>query len=257
MTYVPNSALGFIVGVGLVFFGFFGWLGGLTSGLQAVLKTCTGHSGSGKEGAEWSAEWTESYWFTGWTNGITIDFLLNIMFTTCLRNIKVAIPTSFSVGCKERPTCDAQLVKGLRGGLRALNMVLVEVAICVAISFGVPSQAHVISWAHLGLGKRRLLIPENTLANFLRLGLVLLELDELGEEVPIGNMVVSISRGRPGCSNTGFAKIVEESPFINPVIPERDDPAREGWPKLIRALICKASSKALDSLGSHDSSSRI
>jgi len=49
-----------------------------------------------------------------------------------------------------------------------------------ATSFDVPSKAHVIHWAHLGLGKRRLLIPENTLVNFLRLGIVLLELDEHG-----------------------------------------------------------------------------
>jgi len=95
-------------------------------------------------------------------------------------------------------------VKGLRCSLRVLDVVLVKVAIFVATSFGMPSQAHVIRWAHLGLGKRRLLIPENTLANILRLGPVLLELDEHGSKICIGNTVVSISRGRHGRINTGF-----------------------------------------------------
>jgi len=96
-------------------------------------------------------------------------------------------------------------VKGLRSRFRVLDVILVKVAIFVAAtSFGVPSKAHVISWAHLRLGKRRLLIPENTLVNFLCLGLVLLELDEHGEKIPIGNTVVSISRGRPVRTSTGF-----------------------------------------------------
>jgi len=63
-------------------------------------------------------------------------------------------------------------------------MVFVKVANFFATSIGVPSKAHVISWAHFGLGKRRLLIPENNLANFLRLGPVLLELDEGGRKSP-------------------------------------------------------------------------
>jgi len=71
-------------------------------------------------------------------------------------------------------------VKGLCCNLRVLVVVLAKVEIFVATSRGMPSQAHDICWAHFGLGKRRLLISENTLANFLCLEPVLLELDEHG-----------------------------------------------------------------------------
>lgn len=93
------------------------------------------------------------------------------------RRIKVVVPTSVSVAGKKSPVCDT-IDEGAPLPPSVLNMIFLQVAIIIPTTFGMPHKTHIISWAHFGFGERRLLIPENALTNFLRLRLILLELDK-------------------------------------------------------------------------------
>jgi len=79
----------------------------------------------------------------------------------------------------------------------------------------------------------------------------------MGRKSPLVTLSFQSAGAALGVPTLDSPEIVEESPVINPVIPERDNPAREGLPGLVRALLFKASLKAVDTLGSHDSASRI